>query len=630
MLPFLARLAALIACLLVPGSALAATTPIKHLVVIYPENVAFDHYFGTYPNALNPAGEPAFTAKPGTPTVNGLSGALLTANPNSVNPFRFSRAQALTCGNNHSYSAEQQAYNGGLMNKFVEFTSCGTNNTMGYYDGNTVTAMWNYAQNYTLSDAYFSSVFGPSLPGHINLVSGQTGGATPEIPGVVVNGTLIGGAPAAGDECGNRNPAGNPTFGAAPNIGTLLSAKGVSWGYFQGGFRPTGSDAGGALCDAAHANAGGNTVRDYVAHHEPFQYYDATANPTHQAPATTADIGHDDPGAKVNHQYDMIDFNAALAAGNVPEVTFLKPPGYQDAHAGYSTPIDEQRYVVETVNAIQASPIWPDTAIVIAYDDTDGWYDHVFSPIVNSSHDATYDKLDGAGQCHGPAPSPPVAGGVDLRCGYGPRMPLLVISPYARVNNVNHTVVDQGSILRFIEDNWATGRLGNNSFDDIPAGKPSIAGLFDFSAGAARAGKLVLDPATGNPPPPATTPTPVPPTTSPPVAKVAAVKLTASVKPKRDRRRPYVYRVRGTLVPPTTVARASACTGQVSVSVVAKRRVVVTRRASLTADCRYSRRIRFATKRKLGRTGRLTFRTTFLGNDALLSRKAPAVKARAG
>src|SRR3981189_177463 len=59
-------------------------TPIKHLVVIFQENVSFDHYFGTYPNALNPAGEPAFHARPGTPTVNGLSAGLLTANPNSL------------------------------------------------------------------------------------------------------------------------------------------------------------------------------------------------------------------------------------------------------------------------------------------------------------------------------------------------------------------------------------------------------------------------------------------------------------------------------------------------------------------------------------------------------------------
>ena len=632
MLRRLARSAVLAACLLVPASAAhAAATPIKHLVVIYDENISFDHYFATYPNALNPAGDPPFTAKAGTPAVNGLSGALLTNNPNSADPYRIPRSQSVTCDNSHSYMAEQQAFNGGLMDKFVEFTSCGgTGTAMGYFDGNTVTAMWNYAQNYTLSDAYFGSVFGPSLPGHLNLISGQTAGATPDVPGQVINGTVIGGPHPAGDECGNRNPATSITFGAAPNIGTLLSAKGVTWGYFMGGFRPTGSDAGGAVCGAAHNNIAGASVRDYVPHHQPFQYYDDTRNPTHKAPATPADIGHDDPagpGPKVNHQYDLADFKTALDTGNVPEVSFLKPPAYQDGHAGYSSPLDEQRFLVETINAIQASSIWPDSAIVIAYDDTDGWYDHVASPIYNSSFDATYDQLDGAGQCHGPGVAPPVAGGYSLRCGYGPRMPLLAISPYSRINAVDHTVVDQASILRFIEDNWATGRLGNSSYDDIPAGKPSIAGMFDFSPGATRAGKLVLDPATGNVPlPPSPTPTPTP---AAPVARAAALRLTASVKPKRDRRRPFKFAVRGRLVPPAGMATATACVGRVSVSVVVGRRVVTTRRSKLTAACRYTRRVRFATRRKLGK-GRLKFRATFLGNTAVLPRKAAVVRARAG
>jgi phospholipase C len=492
------------ACLLGTVPADAATTPIGHLVVIYDENVSFDHYFGTYPNALNPAGEPSFTAKPGTPAVNGLSGALLTANPNSANPYRLGRSGALTCDNNHGYQAEQQAFDGGAMDKFVQFTSCGGANTsMAYFDGNTVTALWNYAQQYTLSDSYFGTVFGPSLPGHLNLISGNTHGASPDIADQVVGGTVISGPDAAGDECGNRTPGATISFGAAPNIGTLLSAKGVSWGYFAGGFRPTGSDGGGAVCGSQHANVGGAMVGDYVAHHEPFQYYDATRNPTHKAPASAADIGHDDPpggGPKVNHQYDLADFTTALGTGNVPAVSFLKPRGYQNGHAGSSSPVDEQRFLVETINAIQASSIWPDTAIVIAYDDSDGWYDHVASPIVNRSANGTYDQLDGPGQCHGPGAPPPAAGGYQLRCGFGPRLPLLAISPYSRVNQVDHTVVDQTSILRFIENNWATGQLGDSSFDNIPSPKPTIASMFDFTPGAAQAPKLALDPASGNPP----------------------------------------------------------------------------------------------------------------------------------
>src|SRR5438132_139888 len=134
-----------------PGRDTGGVTPIQHLVVIFQENVSFDHYFATYPNAANNnPSEPVFKAAPNTPTVNGLSGPLLTANPNSTQPFRLTRAQAVTCDEDHNYGDEQKAYNFGLMNRFVESVgassaSCDINGlgkkiVMGYYDGNTVTA----------------------------------------------------------------------------------------------------------------------------------------------------------------------------------------------------------------------------------------------------------------------------------------------------------------------------------------------------------------------------------------------------------------------------------------------------------------------------------------------------------
>src|SRR5229473_2150364 len=128
------------------------TTPIKHVVVIFQENVSFDHYFGTYPHAANLPGEIPFHAKDDTPRVNGLESAgLLTHNPNKANPFRIPPSVPVTCDEDHNYNDEQAAVDGGLMDKFVEKLSCndkvlGPASTMGYYDGNTVTAMWNYAQ----------------------------------------------------------------------------------------------------------------------------------------------------------------------------------------------------------------------------------------------------------------------------------------------------------------------------------------------------------------------------------------------------------------------------------------------------------------------------------------------------
>jgi phospholipase C len=151
-------------------------TPIKHVVVIFQENVSFDHYFGTYPNAANPAGEPRFKAVAGTPSVNGLNGPLLTNNPNLSNPQRLDRSQAVTCDQDHDYTAEQSAFDHGLMDKFVQNTGGGLtlqqclgsgaatpNNyaVMDYYDGNTVTGLWNYAQHFALNDNSFEDNLGP-------------------------------------------------------------------------------------------------------------------------------------------------------------------------------------------------------------------------------------------------------------------------------------------------------------------------------------------------------------------------------------------------------------------------------------------------------------------------------------
>ena len=496
--------------LLVPNFALAqtatpqTTTPIQHVVVIFQENVSFDHYFATYPVAANNnTAEPSFTASPTTPSVNGLSGSLLTNNPNAAQPFRLTRAQSVTCDQDHNYNDEQKAFNSGLMNKFVETvgvgnTSCdvagyGKSIVMGYYDGNTVTGLWNYAQNYAMSDNSFGTTFGPSTPGALNLVAGQTHGATVTAGNATNNvgagGSVIGDPrpdPSL-DDCTLPGPRTYITV-SGKNVGDLLNAKNITWGWFQGGFKPTSSKPDGtAVCAAHHTGVSGDdavtTSGDYIPHHEPFQYYKQSANPHHLPPTSVAKIGSTD---QANHQYDMSDFNAALAAGNLPAVSFLKAPAYQDGHAAYSNPLDEQTFVVNEVNAIMQSPFWSSTAIIISYDDSDGWYDHVMGPIVMQSTSGD-DYLTGTGTC-GDGTKSTYQG----RCGYGPRLPLMVISPFAKVNYVDHTVTDQSSILRFIEDNWNLGRIGDNSFDNLAG---SLLNMFRFTGASAKA--VILDPGTG-------------------------------------------------------------------------------------------------------------------------------------
>ncbi|MFD1499009.1 phospholipase C [Streptosporangium lutulentum] len=486
------------------------TTPIKHLVVLFDENVSFDHYFGTYPNAANTDGT-TFKAAKGTPKVDGLSKKLLTKNPNQFNPKRLTPSQALTCDMDHDYGHEQLAYDGGKADKFVENTGrdkCTGQPVifgepglvMDYYDGNTVTGLWNYAQNYAMSDNSFNTVFGPSTPGALNLISGQTHGvyavnpvthekvtdaytvASPNAKGV---GTVINDPDPAFDDCSDTNHTATNALAVmkGKNIGDLLNEQKVTWGWFQGGFKPTGAAGGYAVCGATHQNVGGNSVVDYSPHHNPFAYYESTSNPKHLPPTSVAKIGQTD---QANHQYDLTDFDKAVKAGNLPAVSFLKAGEYQDGHAGYSDPLDEQHFLVDTINELQRSKDWSSTAVVIAYDDSDGWYDHAKPPIVNGSADPAHDAAALCGTAS-------AAGGYADRCGMGPRLPMLVISPYSKTNYVDHTRTDQTSILKFVEDNWETGRIGDSSFD--AKAKP-LTGMLDFRHGPTKK-PVILNPTTG-------------------------------------------------------------------------------------------------------------------------------------
>ncbi len=497
----------------------STATPIKHLVVIFQENVSFDHYFGTYPIAQNPAGEPVFHAKLGTPTVNGYTGALLNRNPNlnpanesgASNPFRLDRSEAATSDQDHDYTAEQQAFHAGLLDLFPRYTGTsgppptekgviGTQGlVMGYFDGNTVTALWNYAQHFAMSDNSFGTTFGPSTPGAIDLISGQTNGVVStlngtgdEIEGGHGSLTMIGDPDPIGDGC--SNPTSNQAQMGGKNVGDLLTSAGVSWGSFMGGFNLSLVNTNGTTgCRRSSAGLAG-TTNDYVPHHAWFQYYASTANPSHKRPASRKEIGHDGPA---NHQYDLQDFLAVVTSGSLPAVSFVKAPAFQDGHAGYSDPLDEQTFLVTLINLLQEQPSWSSTAIVIMYDDSDGWYDHQMGPIVNQSTGSA-DALSGTNACGNASNSLP---GIDPgnlhalgRCGYGPRMPLVVVSPWARENFVDHTVTDQTSVLRFIEDNWLGGqRIGKGSFDAIAN---PINQMFNFKQ-IRTDGLLTLSPSTG-------------------------------------------------------------------------------------------------------------------------------------
>ncbi len=685
----------------------SARTPIQHVVIIFQENESFDHYFGTYPVATNPAGEDAFTALPGTPSVNGLvadslngNTNLLSGNPNGANPQRLDPGpnasgvynssldshgsnagidNVLTCSQNHNYQPEQEAFDGGKMDKFpgsVGSTSsapepgepaCTANQDLDYYDGNTVTAYWNYAQHYALSDNSFGTTFGPSTPGAINVISGDTGNINlvnnnPVTPNALTspNSSLVadgqGGfsdindADPFYDDCSSTtsNIGINNTSASGvtdPNIGDLLNEAGLSWGWFQGGFTPTvaatgapttgytggpAAQSGKAVCGAAHnkgAALGGTgstgaqpygTTADYVQHHEPFQYYATTANPRHILPTSLSAIGTDTQSFTggsygtgtpefntANHQYDMSYFNqlvAAIAQGtmpasSLPAVSYLKAPAYEDEHPSNSDPIDGQHFVTSEINSLMQTPDWANTAVVVAYDDSDGWYDHVYAGNEAGQSGAQNQSSAGGSPSLGDAENPSVCGGTPItgtalgsstvittgtndtfsytigagspqtltipaksytpsalasaistasggaitaevsstnqliltdngltsltvnsgdaltslgltpasssspasptvtnaagqpengRCGFGPRLPLLVVSPYAKANFVDHTLSDQASIPNFIEYNWGLPSIPGSADHLLtnPSTTFDLANMFDFSPGA--------------------------------------------------------------------------------------------------------------------------------------------------
>jgi len=354
-----------------------------------------------------------------------------------------------------------------------------------------------------MNDNSYSSTFGPSTPGVMNLVSGQTNGVGSTLNGTgdEVDGgngslTVTGDPDPLGDVCSNATR--NQVQMTSKNIGDLLNAAGVTWGSFMGGFNLKKVNSNGTTgCSRSSANLAG-TTNDYIPHHSFFNYWASTANPNHTRPASVVEIGNNGPA---NHNYDLDDFIQAVKAGNFPAVNFIKAAAYQDGHAGYSDPLDEQIFLVNLINFLEEQPSWNNTAVIIMYDDSDGWYDHQLAPIVNPSS-GTADALTGPGLCGNSATALP---GVDPanthalgRCGYGPRQPFLVISPWAKENFVDSTVTDQSSVLRFIEENWLGGQqIGQGSFDQLAG---SIYNMFDFS-GIRADGTLILNPSTGEPVP---------------------------------------------------------------------------------------------------------------------------------
>ena len=489
---------------------------IKYVFVLFQENRSFDFYFGTYPGARglfsqNKGETPGFVQPivktdgtvgeispfkiPQSVTdVNGNTVLLYPEDTDSVNHAHVAIDTKLDLNEQHvarndryaiveegltgTLSPSGKVYSGPLpTEKQVQKGEL----VMGHVDCDTAPFLWNYADRFTLFDNFFDTVIGPSTPNAIAMIAGQSGETQwvkhPELASNVnTTGAQL---PVTADpqpfwgsaldvftppsakqptESGVpsstvTNPAANLTFATLPlsfmgnKIESITSQdndpafdlldvqgdikkiagdknKQVNWGWFQEGYDHELTDPNGTTTNAS-----------YIAHHNAPQYFGYEAN---------------NPGETKAHLKGLGDFYTAINAGALPKEggVFYVRGGYDnldgltprspspaveaafkgnDDHPGYSDAQISEALLADSVNAIANSKYWPQSAIIITYDETDGLYDHTQPKI--RSWDPLGNALD-----------------------QGPRIPMIVISPYSVAHAITHETTEHGSIIKFIDE----------------------------------------------------------------------------------------------------------------------------------------------------------------------------------
>jgi phospholipase C len=388
---------------------------LKHLVVIYMENHSFDNLYGEFPGAnglANAGGHTTQVDAAGNPfsTLPFPSGSTFPTNlPNAP----FSIEQFVPIGSNppdlvHRFYQEQMQIDGGKMDKFAAISDA-KGLVMGFYHTANLPLTAEAAKN-TLCDNFYHAAFGGSFLNHIYFISAQAptfpsapqsiraqldqngnlvkdGAVTPD--GYVVNTSFTVNQPHPSNAAA-ATLVPNQTFAT---IGDRLSAKGVSWAWYSGGW----NDA-----------LAGNPDPLFQFHHQPFAYFAKYADGT---------------ATKAAHLRDEKEFIALARQGKLPEVSFVKPLGEVNEHPGYTNVLSGEQHVMALLNALRSSEEWKRTAVIVTYDENGGFWDHVAPPVID-------------------------------RWGPGSRVPTLVISPLARHGFVDHNFYDTVSILALIEHRW--------------------------------------------------------------------------------------------------------------------------------------------------------------------------------
>lgn len=233
-----------------------------------------------------------------------------------------------------------------------------------------------------------------------------------------------------------------------PTIGEALSSKGVSWSWYTGG-RDDADITGDALYPLVKAQVAAYIKNLYGL---PQSTPDAALEPglTYQAVVTTRGYLYNNIGDPHNGSANVVNnpalkanlrglssFAADLAANTLPAVSWVVPKNLDSGHPGYSAPPRYEAFIADLVRQVQASAAWDSTAILITTDEGGGYFDS-----------GRIQVLDFFGD--------------------GPRIPLIVVSKYARAGHVDHTYNDHASILKFIERNWGLAPLSNRSRDRLP------------------------------------------------------------------------------------------------------------------------------------------------------------------
>ena len=424
---------------------------IQHVFVIYQENRSFDSYFGSFPGADNLA--TAEARAHGFRQWDSIGHAWIT-------PFLLKTAD--TADADHSREALLTKVDHGRMDKYVAYEEQNLVNvkltspqfarqmgilTMAHEDCTTVPFLWMYAHHFTLYDHIFQAMYGPSTPGNIDLIAGQTGQTQaarhPDQAFKSIWGT---GEPVVND----ANPAFGPyafphqaigahqldqtyatlmlsmsgrnasrvkidTDDIKADINELekLNHKAVPWAWYQEGF----------------GNGEGNHHPAYIPHHNSPQYFGyIRQNPS-----------------MWSGEHDLLEFFDTIRNQALPpqSVVFVKggrknPFGWKpanpsaqyilgdDDHPGYSDSQLSESLVAKVVDAVARSPYWKSSAIIVLWDDSEGFYDHVPPPQFETCPDKQ-------------------------PCGDGPRVPLILISPYARAGSIISDSGDHVSFAKFLD-----------------------------------------------------------------------------------------------------------------------------------------------------------------------------------